>query len=135
MGLVDFQVILDNPIKVFFSGQTVSGRVLVTVSEAKKMARLKVELVGQGQVHWTEQRQQTRPSLLPLLCPEKGGLDQSSWQPSAAPPPFSPYPDLPPPTYAESVWGASDVRDQEDDEHTGGQFEFVPRYVTYTTRY
>ena len=27
-----------------------SGRVLVTVSEAKKMARLKVELVGQGQV-------------------------------------------------------------------------------------
>ena len=27
MGLVDFQVILDNPIKVFFSGQTVSGGV------------------------------------------------------------------------------------------------------------
>jgi hypothetical protein len=59
MGLIDFQVVLDNPIKVYFSGQAVSGgprqasspgRVLVNLSSPKKMARLKVEMVGRGEV-------------------------------------------------------------------------------------
>ena len=45
------------------------------------------------------------------------------------------YPDLPPPTYTESVWGASNVRHEDDDEHTKGDFEFVPRYVMYNTKY
>ena len=43
------------------------------------------------------------------------------------------YPDLPPPTYNESVFGVANVRHSEDDEHTGGDFEFIPRYVTYNT--
>ena len=43
------------------------------------------------------------------------------------------YPDLPPPTYNESVFGVANVRHSEDDEHTGGDFQFVPRYVTYNT--
>ena len=43
------------------------------------------------------------------------------------------YPDLPPPTYTESVFGVADVRQAEDDEHTGGDFQFVPRYATYNT--
>ena len=46
---------------------------------------------------------------------------------------ISPYPDLPPPTYTESQWGPADVRREEDDEFTGGDFQFVPRYVTYTS--
>ena len=45
------------------------------------------------------------------------------------------YPNLPPPTYGESVWGAANVRHSEDDEHVKGDFEFVPRYVTYNTNY
>ena len=45
------------------------------------------------------------------------------------------YPDLPPPTYGESVWGVANVRHSEDDEHVKGDFEFVPRYVTYQTNY
>ena len=44
------------------------------------------------------------------------------------------YPDLPPPTYNESVFGAADVRQSEDDEYTGGDFKFIPRYVTYNTK-
>ena len=44
------------------------------------------------------------------------------------------YPDLPPPSYAESVWGVANVRHAED-EHTMGDWEFVPRYVTYNTQY
>ena len=42
------------------------------------------------------------------------------------------YPNLPPPTYNESVFGVADMRrDSEDDEYMGGDFQFVPRYVTY----
>ena len=44
------------------------------------------------------------------------------------------YPELPPPSYAESVWGVANVRHAED-EHTMGDWEFVPRYVTYNTQY
>ena len=45
------------------------------------------------------------------------------------------YPALPPPTYNESVWGGANVRHNEEDEHTKGDFEFVPRYPTYNTNY
>ena len=44
------------------------------------------------------------------------------------------YPDLPPPTYTESQWGPADIRREADEEHTGGDFQFVPRYVTYTSQ-
>jgi len=67
------------------------------------------------------------------------------WEKSGVPPPtpwiqpppemFSAYPDLPPPTYAESVWGFSNVKAEDDDENTGGDFDFVPRYVSYATQY
>jgi len=60
MGLVDFQTIFDNPMKVYFSGQTICGRVLVNLSEHKKMAKIKVRLVGRGEVHWTESRRENR---------------------------------------------------------------------------
>eukprot|EP00088_Acartia_fossae_P019105 TRINITY_DN2109_c0_g1_i1.p1 TRINITY_DN2109_c0_g1~~TRINITY_DN2109_c0_g1_i1.p1 ORF type:complete len:432 (-),score=73.87 TRINITY_DN2109_c0_g1_i1:428-1576(-) len=53
---------------------------------------------------------------------------------SSAPPlpdNFINYHDLPPPTYAESVWGQVNVRGEDDDENTHGDFQFVPRYPTY----
>jgi len=53
---------------------------------------------------------------------------------SSIPPPpeqFKLYPDLPPPTYTESRWGGSDVKHADDDQFTAGDFQFVPRYVTY----
>ena len=43
------------------------------------------------------------------------------------------YPDLPPPTYNESVWGTANVRHSEEDEHTKGDWDFMQRYVTYNT--
>jgi len=60
MGLTDFQIIFENPMKVYFSGQTINGRVLVNLSEHKKMAKIKVQLVGRGEVHWTESRREQR---------------------------------------------------------------------------
>jgi len=60
MGLVDFQIIFENTLKVFFSGQTLNGRVLVNLSEHKKLSKIKVQLVGRGEVHWTESRREHR---------------------------------------------------------------------------
>ena len=39
-----------------------------------------------------------------------------------------------PPTYAESVWGTANVRD-EDDKYLGGDTEFIPKYALYNTNY
>jgi len=60
MGLTDFQIIFDNPMKVYFSGQIIYGRVLVNLSESKKMTKIKVQLVGRGEVHWTEEKREQR---------------------------------------------------------------------------
>ena len=43
------------------------------------------------------------------------------------------YPNIPPPMYAQSVWGASNVR--FDDENLGGDFEFLLKYAMYNTNY
>ena len=45
---------------------------------------------------------------------------------------FSAYPNLPPPTYAESVFGRFNVK-AENDKYLGGDFEFVPKYAMYNT--
>ena len=77
MGLVDFQVILQQPLKVFWAGEVVAGHILVNLSETKKMSGIKLRLVGRGevgrkkghtmqrilwvlQVHWTESRTRSR---------------------------------------------------------------------------
>ena len=75
----------------------------------------------------------------PPLVPEATGDDAVKSPSSPSAPPtldqFQMYPALPPPTYNESVWGGANVRHQEEDEHTKGDFEFVPRYPTYNTNY
>nr|CAD7607905.1 unnamed protein product [Timema genevievae] len=64
---------------------------------------------------------------------------QQNWEPlppgqdgpPTVPPTAPPYPDLPPPSYDECVFGAISIREDEDSEHTYGQKEFSPRYPTY----
>nr|CAD7571482.1 unnamed protein product [Timema californicum] len=51
--------------------------------------------------------------------------------PPTVPPTAPPYPDLPPPSYDECVFGAISIREDEDSEHTYGQKQFSPRYPTY----
>ncbi|XP_069695342.1 arrestin domain-containing protein 17-like [Periplaneta americana] len=41
------------------------------------------------------------------------------------------YPDMPPPTYAECMFGPQNIQDAEDNEYTQGSLEFVPRYPMY----
>jgi len=55
-----FQVVLDNPSNIFFTGQRVEGRVMIVLTEEKKMKHLKIKLQGKGEVHWTEQRTRRR---------------------------------------------------------------------------
>ncbi|CAG2057358.1 unnamed protein product [Timema podura] len=64
---------------------------------------------------------------------------QQNWEPLSpgqdgpptVPPTAPPYPDLPPPSYDECVFGAISIREDEDSEHTYGQKQFSPRYPTY----
>lgn len=48
------------------------------------------------------------------------------YEPSAPP-----YPNIPPPTYAECMIGPQNIQDEEDNEYTQGNMEFVPRYPMY----
>ncbi|XP_066269228.1 uncharacterized protein [Branchiostoma lanceolatum] len=47
--------------------------------------------------------------------------------PDAAYPP----PNLPPPSYMQSVFGASNIKDDDDNEHTRGTLDYAPKYTYY----
>ena len=60
MGLSNFNIQFDKPLKVFFSGEVVTGQVIVDLTDQKKFRKIKLELVGRGEVHWTETRRISR---------------------------------------------------------------------------
>ena len=60
MGLSNFNIQFDKPLKVFFSGEVVNGRVMIDLSQEKKFRKIKLDLVGRGEVQWTEQRTVSR---------------------------------------------------------------------------
>eukprot|EP00918_Siedleckia_nematoides_P077365 GHVU01169182.1.p1 GENE.GHVU01169182.1~~GHVU01169182.1.p1 ORF type:complete len:404 (+),score=39.83 GHVU01169182.1:29-1213(+) len=49
------------------------------------------------------------------------------------PPPMAPpaYPDLPPPSYGESVFGKTNIREEDDNDYTKGQMDYAPVYPFY----
>ncbi|XP_047108254.1 arrestin domain-containing protein 17-like isoform X4 [Schistocerca piceifrons] len=49
-------------------------------------------------------------------------------------PPLS-YPEVPPPSYEECVYGASNIDDEEDTRHYQDDNRFVPRYPTYNLHF
>ena len=52
--LKDFQIQLEEPERVFLPGDLVSGQLLVNLSEEITFSKIQVQLVGRGDVHWTE---------------------------------------------------------------------------------
>ena len=56
MGLTDFKIFYQKPIATYFSGETIHGQILINLSDAKKFRKIKIELVGEGRVHWEETR-------------------------------------------------------------------------------
>ncbi|XP_023343516.1 arrestin domain-containing protein 1 isoform X2 [Eurytemora carolleeae] len=71
----------------------------------------------------------------PSAYPPSASAPPGAYPPGASAPPlptsFSAYSNLPPPSYASSVWGEVNVKADDDDEHTRGDFKFVPQYPTY----
>ncbi|XP_013396678.1 arrestin domain-containing protein 3-like [Lingula anatina] len=53
----------------------------------------------------------------------------------ASAPPFSGYDEAPPPSYEECVFGRVHIKDDQDTDHTTGQFEFAPVYPTFRSVY
>ena len=60
MGLTKFNIQFEKPLKIFFPVEEVRGRVTVDLSSEKKFRQIKLEVVGRGEVHWTETRTRTR---------------------------------------------------------------------------
>lgn len=50
--VIDF----DNPSAVFFSGQTITGRIIVSLSNPISCRGIEVKFKGSGKVHWSEQK-------------------------------------------------------------------------------
>ena len=60
MGLTNFNIQFEKPLKIFFSGEELRGRVIIDLSSQKNFRQIKLEIVGRGEVHWTESRTVSR---------------------------------------------------------------------------
>ena len=56
MGLNEFKVFFDRPNKTYFAGEIVNGQILINLNCEKIFQKIKIELVGRGDVHWTENK-------------------------------------------------------------------------------
>ncbi|XP_065342547.1 arrestin domain-containing protein 17-like isoform X1 [Cloeon dipterum] len=59
MGLEKFQIYFDNPQAVFYTGQNVSGKIVLVTSTPKKVRAINVKIKGEAKVAWTETREHT----------------------------------------------------------------------------
>ncbi|XP_069695121.1 arrestin domain-containing protein 17-like [Periplaneta americana] len=62
MGLKKFQIVFDNPWSTYYSGQPVTGRVLLTVDSPKKIRALVMHFKGEAAVQWSETETRAKPS-------------------------------------------------------------------------
>ena len=67
MGLTNFTIQFENPLKVFFSGQVVTGQVSVELTDQKKFRSIRLELVGRGEVSWVEDSTDRNDDSRPLF--------------------------------------------------------------------
>ena len=51
-GLKDFLIQFDKPVRVYFPGEVITGKLLINLTEQKSFKKIKVELVGKGDVEW-----------------------------------------------------------------------------------
>ncbi|PSN50628.1 Arrestin domain-containing protein 17 [Blattella germanica] len=53
MGLLSLELIFDNPQRTFFSGQTLTGRLMVRTDAPKNLRSIVIKFKGEAHVHWT----------------------------------------------------------------------------------
>ena len=56
MGLKDFYIEFEKLIPAYFPGEIVNGKLVISLTNEKKMAKIKVFCNGVGYVHWTESK-------------------------------------------------------------------------------
>ncbi|KDR23481.1 arrestin domain-containing protein 17-like [Zootermopsis nevadensis] len=62
MGLKKFQIVFDNPWSTYYSGQPVTGRLLLTVDSPKKIRGIVIHFKGEAAVKWSETETKTKQS-------------------------------------------------------------------------
>ncbi|CAI4226619.1 unnamed protein product [Auanema sp. JU1783] len=61
MGKLDrFDIILNNPEEAYFAGQEISGKVIIEVTEPKKVNEILLELKGRAKTYWTKHSGKSR---------------------------------------------------------------------------
>ncbi|KAF7633973.1 Arrestin_N domain-containing protein [Meloidogyne graminicola] len=51
-----FEIVLDNPEEVYFSGQEITGKVIIECSEPKQLNEVLLEVKGRARSYWTQSR-------------------------------------------------------------------------------
>lgn len=57
-SLADFQIYFDNPYGTYFSGQQISGYIIIRLVKQKRLQGIELRFLGEGEVEWTEQRRE-----------------------------------------------------------------------------
>ncbi|VDL62389.1 unnamed protein product [Nippostrongylus brasiliensis] len=61
MGKLDrFDIVLNNPEDAYFAGQEISGKVIIEISEPKKVNEILLELKGRARTYWTKHSGKSR---------------------------------------------------------------------------
>ncbi|XP_011696571.1 PREDICTED: arrestin domain-containing protein 2 isoform X2 [Wasmannia auropunctata] len=58
MGLADFRIVFDNPWSTYYSGQTVTGNIIVILNSTKKIRGIRVKVKGEANTHWATDKQE-----------------------------------------------------------------------------
>ncbi|KAJ8674402.1 hypothetical protein QAD02_005664 [Eretmocerus hayati] len=58
MGLKEFKILFDNPYAAYNSGQTITGRVILTLESTKKIRGIKLKVKGEADTYWSTDRQE-----------------------------------------------------------------------------
>ena len=59
MGLLDFQIIFEKEMPIYFPGEVINGQLVVNLSSEKKMAKIIICYEGKGDVWW---KQKSKPN-------------------------------------------------------------------------
>eukprot|EP00058_Branchiostoma_floridae_P017641 XP_002603130.1 hypothetical protein BRAFLDRAFT_63236 [Branchiostoma floridae] len=122
--LQEFSIYFTNNSDVFMPGQWITGEVIVDLSDEMKMRSITLEFQGKGQVGWKE-TERVGEGEDAHEEEEHYKADETYFKQEITV--FG----RAPPAYMQSVFGANNIRDDDDNEYTRGTLDYAPKYPYY----